>query len=78
MVTLARAFSKVSAAVLHRWCLFPEPMQTVAKVLPLTWATKLSRVTWTESVDGNETGVAVLVSTTLLRSTLAIWFFRWD
>ena len=59
--------------------LFPEPMQTAAKVLPLTWAIELLRATWTESVDPNwTTGVVVLVGTTLVCSTMAIRFFRWE
>ena len=58
--------------------LFPEPLQAAAKVLPLTWAVKLLRATWIESVDLNWTGVWVLAGTFLLCSTLAIRFFRWD
>lgn len=59
--------------------LFPEPMQTAAKILPLTWAVELLRATWTESVDPNwTTSIAVLFGTTLVCSTLAIRFFRWE
>lgn len=58
--------------------LFPDPLQTAAKVLPLTWAVKVLRATWIESVDLNWTGVVVLVATLLVCSTIAIRFFRWD
>ncbi|MCY3850076.1 MAG: ABC transporter permease [Acidimicrobiaceae bacterium] len=58
--------------------MFPDSLQTAAKLLPLTWAIKLLRATWIESVDLNRTGVFVLVATLLVCSTLAVRFFRWD
>ena len=59
--------------------LMPPVIQAVAKVVPLTWGIDLLQAAWIEGAEVNwAAGIAVLMGTTIVCSSLSVLFFRWD